>query len=582
MPIAREPSQRGLNWVRWNSSKTSLISAKSSAPTEIIHLGGSRVGTPTDPESPTLGKPEDRPCTQWTFYPPPPHPPGQGITRSQTEPGPVPTRSSDDEAVSSIYEDEDDDRPVTQWFMTGWRAHKTSSGDPSNRNLDEVLITASPGLSPPPLTIPTTRGMNQHYLPSPISPASKISSAMPSPLTTVTTPCSDAPSTRLQSPATTSSLPFSPKSSLPHGPFFTSTETLASSQAAQPARGLRRTQSHAELSTARKQAQWKALPPRPIEDETSEDDVVSPKQHIGRLMMRSNTKPSPLTPKSSNGLKIFPPIASAPPSGPLPAITSAQKADVQAKRRDRSTSGTRSRSKDGRDRRSPPRSRQGSPSQQQQQQAQAQAQGGNRVRHTAQERLWLHRNYRGEATFLKAWGLQLTKDEDRAEGIRILRELMAGEAEAEREEERRQQEQQQHRMRSRSLSRLESRGTAAAAATDGNGVTTATTSSTSTTTSGAQQQQQSEGGLHVIMEEDRNSREFRLHHPRKESLGYAAGGSSDEVWREASGREGGGSHHQRLMIPIGRFTKKIERHGRSESESSVLGAYLDIRMSRLD
>lgn len=49
-------------------------------------------------------------------------------------------------------------------------------------------------------------------------------------------------------------------------------------------------------------------------------------------------------------------------------------------------------------------------------------------RYTRKERIWLHSNYRGEAPFLQAWGLDIEKDDDRREGVRIVRELMDAEA----------------------------------------------------------------------------------------------------------------------------------------------------------
>ncbi|KAH6846993.1 hypothetical protein B0I37DRAFT_430200 [Chaetomium sp. MPI-CAGE-AT-0009] len=52
-------------------------------------------------------------------------------------------------------------------------------------------------------------------------------------------------------------------------------------------------------------------------------------------------------------------------------------------------------------------------------------------RHTRQERVWLHVNYRGEAPFLQAWGLEIGKVEDRVEGVGILRDLMRAEMEEE-------------------------------------------------------------------------------------------------------------------------------------------------------
>lgn len=53
----------------------------------------------------------------------------------------------------------------------------------------------------------------------------------------------------------------------------------------------------------------------------------------------------------------------------------------------------------------------------------------NSVHHTRQERMWLHINYRGEAPFLQAWGLNIANLSDRLEGLSILRELMQAETE---------------------------------------------------------------------------------------------------------------------------------------------------------
>ncbi|KAI0138632.1 hypothetical protein F4776DRAFT_670508 [Hypoxylon sp. NC0597] len=52
---------------------------------------------------------------------------------------------------------------------------------------------------------------------------------------------------------------------------------------------------------------------------------------------------------------------------------------------------------------------------------------------TSEQILWLHRNYRGEATFLKAWGLHITRDADRERGLEIMRELIAAEVPNEKE-----------------------------------------------------------------------------------------------------------------------------------------------------
>ncbi|KAI1144249.1 hypothetical protein F5Y05DRAFT_418326 [Hypoxylon sp. FL0543] len=58
---------------------------------------------------------------------------------------------------------------------------------------------------------------------------------------------------------------------------------------------------------------------------------------------------------------------------------------------------------------------------------------GEKQRLTPKQILWLHRNYRGEATFLKAWGLHITRDADRERGREIMQELMAAEVPKEKE-----------------------------------------------------------------------------------------------------------------------------------------------------
>ncbi|KAK4668376.1 uncharacterized protein QC763_0046400 [Podospora pseudopauciseta] len=51
------------------------------------------------------------------------------------------------------------------------------------------------------------------------------------------------------------------------------------------------------------------------------------------------------------------------------------------------------------------------------------------VRNTRlQERMWLHRHYRGEAPFLAAWGLDIASQQDREEGVGIVKELMLEES----------------------------------------------------------------------------------------------------------------------------------------------------------
>ncbi|KAI0835641.1 hypothetical protein F5Y06DRAFT_275924 [Hypoxylon sp. FL0890] len=74
---------------------------------------------------------------------------------------------------------------------------------------------------------------------------------------------------------------------------------------------------------------------------------------------------------------------------------------------------------------------------------------GEKQRLTAEQILWLHRNYRGEATFLKAWGLHINRDADRERGREIMRELMAAEAPKEKERVEHDRQQKRHDQQAR-------------------------------------------------------------------------------------------------------------------------------------
>lgn len=52
----------------------------------------------------------------------------------------------------------------------------------------------------------------------------------------------------------------------------------------------------------------------------------------------------------------------------------------------------------------------------------------SRQKYSLQERMWLHRNYHGEAPFLAAWGLDIASQQDREEGVGIVKELMLEES----------------------------------------------------------------------------------------------------------------------------------------------------------
>ncbi|KAI1847415.1 hypothetical protein JX265_005525 [Neoarthrinium moseri] len=406
MPLVREPSQRTKAWVRWNygqnSSKNSLATV---AATEIIHLGGSRVGTPEpSPCRPGTAQELQRPCTTWfpAPYAPAPEPP-IGISRSKTDPqelfSPIPTPSS---------------------FET----------------------------------------MSEQYSPAPLS----------------------LPSEKLSSPPSATSTAFSKMSSPP--PYSNGSTTSVSSGSA---RQLRRTQSAADIQ--KRARTRKALPPRPMEttDESESDaqESSSEAKHVGQLMKEGArvTQWFPL-----------PPMTSPPPSRPLPTIGTTSPTSP-----DRPSEAPKPVKKDVETAKPefPPRK--------------------SSLRHSPQERLWLHRNYRGEATFLKAWGLNIEKADDRDEGITIMKELMASEEE---------------KRKSKKAEKAKELGLP-------------------------------EGGLQIIIEEEKAS----LSEPDKPSPRMI----------EHS------SHHLRpqgLKVPP--RSHPSPTHLRSESESSVLGAYLDVRMSRFD
>ncbi|KAK8022363.1 hypothetical protein PG993_013130 [Apiospora rasikravindrae] len=182
-------------------------------------------------------------------------------------------------------------------------------------------------------------------------------------------------------------------------------------------------------------------------------------------------------------------------------------------------------------------------------------------RHTREERLWLHKNYRGEANFLRAWGLSIDSEEDRDEGAALMRELCQSELEA--KWIRSQQQQQTVDQRAEQLASSKNNNNSAA---DG-------------------------GPLHVILEESNTG-----HSPRQlPPYGYKYPGVMVEeepvTTIVAADHEDGVN----LRIPVNppwsntveqqQHLARIaaaEKHARSESEHSVLGAYLDVRMSRLD
>ena len=201
---------------------------------------------------------------------------------------------------------------------------------------------------------------------------------------------------------------------------------------------------------------------------------------------------------------VFPPPANPPPKGPLPAINPAPVTD-----------GSRQRPGSAPEQVPEPRPVSSS-------------------RYTAQERLWLHRNYRGEANFLKSWGLRIESDADRSEGADLLRELMRSEVEmkASKQQQKKEQKMEDHELR----------------------IST------------------EEPGLHIILEEERSPQNATFEVRGAQQASHDGTGINLRVPMWAYG---GGASEARMSPTRG-------EHKKSESEHSVLGAYLDVRMSRLD
>ncbi|ETS87168.1 hypothetical protein PFICI_00996 [Pestalotiopsis fici W106-1] len=477
MPITREPSQRTKAWVRWNygqhsSSKTSLASTA----TEIIHLGGSRV---SGPESPTTssGREQERPCTTW-FSPigPPPQPP-IGIARSSTTPherlsherfsherlSPSPSSNS----RHSRIEPRDLISPPPS-ASSRTEPRDVVSPTPSTRSWESI----SPQMSPEPLKVPSDK------IPSPLASATSTSSfskiISPPPYSSASPPRSD-------------SVPRSVKQ-------------------------LRRTQSATDLQR-RGRTQSKELPPKPLGGTPNEfvrpERTTSLATHVGQLIKEDAHEKSihdknvemALNERETQWFPL-PPLISPPPSKPLPTVSAISPTSPD----------------DGNPNKSPV-----VPAEiQQQPDPKAKALPEKPVsRLSPQERLWLHRNYRGEATFLKAWGLSIEKREDREEGVAMMRELMAAEDE---------------KKRAKKAEKARDLG-------------------------------HPDGGLQIIVEEERSTHS----EPEKPSPRMLDPQSAAKP--------------QGLRVPTRNYThpaSPTDRHTRSESESSVLGSYLDIRMSRMD
>ncbi|KAI0977593.1 hypothetical protein F4678DRAFT_19347 [Xylaria arbuscula] len=510
MPISREPSQRALAWVKWNSSKTSLNSnhnSKRANEPEIVHLGGARVGTAfevLDLPAPDRSRPAERPLTQWAFNPPPPNPPGIGIAIACPDDSPG-------ETPGAFHFD--DERPITQWFP------ELQPEDLKRKNDSHHLSPTTAYSHMNSSASNTDDALSSPLSPSPSSNATYDSPASASPLQSPATPPLEFPETNpvrpVQFPKRSTSLSQSSR----YTP--STTRRTAGNRAVQEKESqLRRTQSNAEVPRG---TEWKAPPSQLVFRETK-DSLHAREASPHELKIREPHRTSPKPAQIIQDVFVLPPLTSAPPNVPLPPI-SATKLAGQGKARDQLHRRGPSSSSDRGIERSP------APEPHEQEDAQ---QSGSEHKLTSKERFWLHRHYRGEAMFLKAWGLQISSEEDREEGRGILRELMEREA----EEEKASQEKQRMHHRSGSLSR----------------------SSTTTVTSS-----RDGAGLDVIAEE-RLSREF---HIRPNGSLSDVDRTDENFWKVNHGT--GDQRPRRLH--------GSEKHSRNESTDSVLEQYLDLRLN---
>lgn len=471
--------------------------------------------------APDRSRPGERPLTQWAFEPPPPNPPGIGIAIA----GPEDSPKQSPGGVSLGGE-----RPITQWFPS----FQPEAEKKKNESKDLSLRTVYPYAN-------SIADATEGELPSPLSPSSS-SNATPNSPPTAVSPLRSPISSPLdfEEPRQAQFVQFPKRStSLSKASRYAPRSTKRATGEPAPLQvkevNLRRTQSNAE---GPRPMDWRGPSPQSFNRERIENPRVrdlSPHD----MKVQEPPRHARHSPKPLNIIKdphLLPPLTSAPPNVPLPAITGPKLAG-QGKARDQLHMSARSSSSD--------RSLEKSPSREFDELTEG-SQSGAEHKLTAKERFWLHRHYRGEAMFLKAWGLQITSEEDREEGRGILREIMDGEA----QEEREQQARQRMHHRSGSQSR----------------------SSTGTTASGR------DGASLDVIAEERLSREFHL-----QSVATSPNPNSPNP-NSPNPNDGGEDRFWKIEHETTRDSRRgrrpgPEKHTRNESTDSVLGQYLDLRLS---
>ncbi|KAK8117612.1 uncharacterized protein PG998_005893 [Apiospora kogelbergensis] len=520
MPLAREPSQRS-KWMRWHNNNNAAAAAAAiskNEPSEIIHLGGSRVSTtPSD----------DRPVTQW-FTMSPPEPP----------------------AVLNSTQDSEDHHDKQLPSPPPSASSSMLSPPPLN-------IGAAPkGKPPAPVQIPSS---HQRLLSPLHTDASSNGQSVFSPPLTASSAYSRGSAAMFSpTPNPFSCNPVSPTSSV-------------SSHDSPEEHGLRRSQSVADIkdrskdrsrpNTGGSRPRWRPFPnSTPSESDGEMDEAYSRQTSSSRA-------------ESGSSSKTYPPPSHPPPSGPLPAISQVLSMGDQQQQQQQQLPSSTSTPPPPPQNLAPPPPTQSSTTNPMSSLTRSSSLKSPKIslvvlpktqpmkttRHTREERLWLHKNYRGEANFLRAWGLSIDNEEDREEGAALLRELVQSEQEAKWIKS--QQQQQTVTDRAEQI-----------------------TAKNNNTNDGL-------SPLQVIVEESNTG-----HSPRQlPPYGYKYPGVMvEETPVTAMGAAVDQEDGVNLRIPVkapwsaaqqqqhlARIAAAKE-HARSESEHSVLGAYLDVRMSRLD
>ncbi|KAI1375803.1 hypothetical protein F4677DRAFT_420768 [Hypoxylon crocopeplum] len=297
----------------------------------------------------------------------------------------------------------------------------------------------SPRLKPAPLRFPTERA------PSPVITISSDSSSDSPPHEYIFPLPPGSSGSYMQ--ASNSRSPFPP----PYSPFASSTSLAKESVSRKdnngitkkPTEAAQRIQSRAETQDV---PESKPLPSRPPPDVNNKEreEIKKGKQHIFHFAKISSAfaareitvhrRTSPTIETSDGKERPFPtPIPPPGPSLPLSTAKEEKQAKEQSMENERPFTEPQHSVTESRTKAIVPMDLE-RPSH------------GSRQRLTPEQMVWLHRNYRGEATFLKAWGLHITRDMDREQGLEILRELMAAELPKETEQPRQNRQQEKQRI----------------------------------------------------------------------------------------------------------------------------------------